>query len=144
MNNIFFIQATKREKIIVTLIGIATFVAFGTVTALWENPLFLRMTPVVSLDYIILSIESLLLGLLFGIKGSSCTPKKATLGGLLSFLGYGCSICNKILLLLLGSSFLLTYFEPIRHPIGGIGITLLIMALIQKHKIQPPPYIIKK
>jgi len=90
------------------------------------------MTEVNGWDYIILSFESLLIGLFFGIQAPHCATKKAGIGGVLGFVGFGCSVCNKILLLLFGSSFLLSYFEPVRHYAGALGLLLFSYALIQR------------
>ena len=104
----------------------------GTLTALWLNPYFIRMTPVTGWDYLILSLESMLIGLFFGIPKPRCASKKAGIGGVFGFLGFGCSICNKFLLLPLGSRFLLTYFEPIRYYIGATVILIFYFVLYQK------------
>lgn len=104
----------------------------GTLTALWENPLFIRMTPIYGLDYGLLAGESLLLGAYLGFQGGACMVKRTSLAGIFGFLGFGCSICNKILLLLFGSTFLLTYFEPIRHWVGLAGLGVLAYVLSRK------------
>jgi len=114
------------------IIASAAFLLLGAMTALWSNPFFMRMTEVSGWDYIILSFESLLIGLFFGIRAPHCATKKAGIGGVLGFVGFGCSICNKILLLLFGSSFLLSYFEPVRHYAGALGLLLFSYALIQR------------
>jgi len=114
------------------IIATIVFVMMGTLTALWNNPYFIRMTPVTGWDYVILSLESMLIGLFIGIRRPRCATKKAGIGGVFGFLGFGCSICNKLLLLLFGSSFLLTYFEPIRYYVGAIGILIFTFALYQK------------
>jgi hypothetical protein len=54
------------------------------------------------------------------------------IGGVLGFVGFGWSVCNTILLLLFGSSFLLSYFEPARHYAGALGLLLFSYALIQR------------
>ena len=114
------------------IIATIVFVMMGTLTALWNNPYFIRMTPVTGWDYVILSLESMLIGLFIGIRRPRCATKKAGIGGVFGFLGFGCSICNKLLLLLFGSSFLLTYFEPIRYYVGATGILIFSFALYQK------------
>lgn len=121
-----------KEWLKIILITLAVFAVFGTVTALWQNPFFTRMTPISWVDFVILSLEAVLLGLFFGISRSVCATKKMTAGGLFGFLGFGCSICNKLLLLLFSSSFLLTYFEPIKYYLGFLGILILAIALRQK------------
>ena len=126
------IEISYREWFISLSITVATFLLFGSVTALWSNPFFIRMTEVSDLDYVILSFETILIGLFFGIRAPKCAVKKAGFGGIFGFLGFGCSLCNKLLLLLFGSSFLLTYFEPIRYYVGVTGILIFSFALFQK------------
>ncbi len=110
----------------------SSFFAVGNNYCSLEQFLFIRMTEVNGWDYIILSFESLLIGLFFGIQAPHCATKKAGIGGVLGFVGFGCSVCNKILLLLFGSSFLLSYFEPVRHYAGALGLLLFSYALIQR------------
>ena len=125
------IEISYREWFISLSITVATFLLFDTVTALWSNPFFIRMTEVSDLDYVILGFETILIGLFFGIRVPKCAVKKAGFGGIFGFLGFGCSLCNKLLLLLFGSSFLLTYFEPIRYYVGVTGILIFSFALFQ-------------
>ena len=106
--------------------------SFCSFFAIGSNSFFIRMTVVNGWDYIILSFESLLIGLFFGMRAPHCATKKAGIGGVLGFVGFGCSVCNKILLLLFGSSFLLSYFEPVRHYVGALGLLLFSYALIQR------------
>ena len=54
--------------IIVTIV----FVMMGTLTAPWHKPYFISMTPVTGCDYLILSLESILFGLFFGISSPRC------------------------------------------------------------------------
>ena len=128
----FLKQISLNEWLSTLIIASAAFLLLGAMTALWSNPFFMRMTEVSGWDYIILSFESLLIGLFFGIRAPHCATKKAGIGGVLGFVGFGCSVCNKILLLLFGSSFLLSYFEPVRHYAGALGLLLFSYALIQR------------
>ena len=115
-------QFSLKEWLSTLIIASASFLLLGTITALWNNSFFIRMTEVNGWDYIILSFESLLIGLFFGIQAPHCATKKAGIGGVLGFVGFGCSFSNKILLLLFGSSFLLSYFEPVRHYASALGL----------------------
>ena len=128
----FLKQLSLKEWLSTLIIASAAFLLLGTITALWNNSFFIRMTEVNGWDYIILSFESLLIGLFFGIRAPHCATKKAGIGGVLGFVGFGCSVCNKILLLLFGSSFLLSYFEPVRHYAGALGLLLFSYAIIQR------------
>ena len=121
----FLKQISLNEWLSTLIISSAAFLLLGAMTALWSNPFFMRMTEVSRWDYILLSFESLLIGLFFGIQAAHCATKKAGIGGVLGFFGFSCSICNKILLLLFGSSFLLSYFEPARHYRRRIGFTFV-------------------
>ena len=114
------------------LIAAGTFVLFGTVTALWQNPFFTRMTPVSGYEYWLLTAESLLIGAYMAIKRPKHAGTCSTVGGVLGFLGIACPVCNKLLLLLFGSTLLLTYFEPIRLYVGILGIVLLAVAVYRK------------
>ena len=125
-------QLSLKEWLSTLIIASAAFLLLGTITALWNNSFFIRMTEVNGWDYIILSFESLLIGLFFGIRAPHCATKKAGIGGVLGLVGFGCPVCNKILLLLFGSSFLLSYFEPVRHYAGALGLLLFSYALIQR------------
>jgi hypothetical protein len=128
----FLKQISLNEWLSTLIIASAAFLLLGAMTALWSNPFFMRMTEVSGWDYIILSFESIMIGLFFGIRAPHCATKKAVIGGVLGFVGFGCSICNKILLLLFGSSFLLSYFEPVRHYVGALGILLFFSGLFQR------------
>lgn len=125
-------RISLREYLQALLIAVSVFLLFGTVTALWENPFFTRMTPVVGYEFILLALESVLLGLYFSVKRTACATKTSGAGGVLGFLGIACPACNKILLILFGAGFLLTCFEPVRLYVGLLGIGLLFFALEKK------------
>ena len=75
---------------------------------------------------------ALLIGTYMAIKRSKHAGTCSTVGGVLGFLGIACPVCNKLLLLLFGSTLLLTYFEPIRLYVGILGIVLLAVAVYRK------------
>lgn len=127
---------SKREIISVIVIATISFVFFGALTSVYENPIFNRMTPVYWFDYVFLVIESLLIGLYFGVKSPVCMSKRAGAGGVMGFLGFACPVCNKLLVLLFGAGFLLTYFEPIRPFVGLLGILLLSYVVYRKFSIK--------
>ncbi len=103
-------------------IALASFIGLGTVAALWENPLFIRMTPVGDFEILLLGALSVLLGVYTVIRRPFCSIKAAGAGGVLGFLGVACPVCNKILLLLFGGELLLTYYEPVRIYLAAAGV----------------------
>ena len=123
---------TAKEIFLSFLVAGGAFVLMGTMTALWKNPFFTRMTPTSGYELWLLVAESLLLGFYFGIRRSKEKGTCSTVGGVLGFLGIACPVCNKILLLLFGSTFLLSYFEPVRLYVGLLGISLLSYGLYRK------------
>ena len=103
-------------------VAVGSFVALGTVAVLWENPLFVRMTPAGDLEIVFLGLLSVLLGIYVAIRRPFCSAKTAGVGGVLGFIGVACPVCNKILLLLFGGELLLTYFEPVRLYVAAVGV----------------------
>ncbi len=113
-------------------VALASFAALGTMAALWENPLFIRMTPAGDLEIALLGALSLLLGVHVGIRRPLCSVKTMTTGSVLGFIGVACPVCNKILLLLFGGELLLTYFEPVRIYVAGAGVLLAVAAVMHE------------
>ena len=111
---------------------LAAAIAFGllgSVSALWDNPLFIRMTPAGDFEIVLLGAMSLLIGAYVAIRRPFCSVKMAGGGSLLGFIGVACPVCNKVLLLLFGGELLLTYFEPVRIYVAVAGTLVIAMAL---------------
>lgn len=107
------------------LVAVLAFVALGTVSALWTNPFFMRMTPAGGWEIGLLGALALLSGVYVAMRRPACADRTAGVGGVLGFLGVACPVCNKILLLLFGGELLLTYFEPIRIYVAAAGTAIL-------------------
>ncbi len=101
------------------------FTGLGTVAALWENPLFTRMTPTGRFEIATLLLLSALAGVYVGLPQAGCGTRTAGVGGVIGFLGVACPLCNKILLLVFGGALLLQYYEPMRPYLALGGIALL-------------------
>ena len=122
------------------IFSIGFFIVFGVVTVLIPNQFFVRMAQINYLDYIFLVLTSILLGTYVSFykyqkKHLNNTSTAAVYGGgIFGFLGFGCAVCNKILILLLGVAGVLTYVEPYRPFIGFAGIGLMSYAVYSKVK----------
>ena len=104
------------------------FLLLGTVAALWPNPLFVRMTPAGGWEIGLLAVTALLGGAWVAIRRPFCPTKGAGAGGILTFLGIACPVCNKILLLIFGGELLMAWYEPVRLYVALAGA--LIMAAV--------------
>ena len=118
------VEAIARGVTVAT----AMFAALGTAAALWENPLFMRMTPTGDFEITALLLQSLLAGLYVGLP-TRCGVRTAGAGGVIGFLGIACPVCNKILMILFGSALLLEYYEPARLYLALGGVALLAVAI---------------
>ena len=115
--------------------GALSAVLVGVPTDVIPTTWFTRMTPVRAQDYVFLVLTALL-GAALGAsyarpRTASCPlPQGKTFGGgLLSAFAIGCPICNKLVVLLLGVSGALTYFEPLQPFLGVASLVLLALAV---------------
>ncbi len=118
------IQLTAGRIIKGVIVSAVMFGVLGTVSAIWENQFFIRMTPAGNAEIWILLVLSALIGVFVAVRRPGCSGKRAAAGGVLGFLGIACPVCNQILLLVFGGDLLLTYFEPIRIYVATIGVGL--------------------
>lgn len=110
-------------------VAAAMFAALGTVAALWQNPLFMRMTPTSGFEIALLLLQSALAGVYVGLPRNPCGKRTAGVGAIIGFLGIACPVCNKLLVVLIGSALLLEYFEPVRLYVALGGAVLLAAAV---------------
>ncbi len=106
----------------------------GLPTALIPNLLFSRMIPPDTVDYIIFAATIVLAGALaasYAWPVACPLPQgRTTLGTVATYFAVGCPVCNKLVLLLLGTSGALQWFAPIQPLLGVLGIGLLAWALV--------------
>ena len=116
--------------------ALASGVVVGIPTAMIDNPVFVRMTPIRSQDYVIWLATALLAGLIIGTYAVSTDANQKPLlsGGLLSAFAVGCPVCNKLVVLLIGTSGALSFFAPLQIYIGLAALTLLAYT-----PLAPPP-----
>ncbi|HLF79960.1 MAG TPA: hypothetical protein VJB57_20975 [Dehalococcoidia bacterium] len=108
-----------------------TLVVVGIPAAIISNPIFVRMTPIRLQDYLIWVATALLAGLVIGTLAVSSGGNQKPLlsGGVLSALAVGCPVCNKLVVLLIGTSGALTFFAPLQLYLGMLALALLAYTL---------------
>jgi hypothetical protein len=139
---------TPRRWAAAALAAAGSFVLLGVPTAMIPNPVFARKIEAPAWTYPSLALTAVLAGLLLatyvraeardgstsGVAGGldETSPEEArsfTLGGLLAFFAIGCPTCNKLVLLALGTSGAITWFEPVQPLLSLAGIAVLTWAL---------------
>ncbi|MEK6826680.1 MAG: hypothetical protein AABX90_03555 [Nanoarchaeota archaeon] len=131
-----------KPVIIGSIVGLITFTVFGILTVIIPNNFFIRMTPIYWYDYIFLVLTSALIGIYVGFwyytkkTTSKCRygAVGGTAGGLFSF---GCPICNKLLVLLLGFTGVMTYFAPLQPILGIASISVLGFVVYKQYQLLP-------
>ncbi|HET9017538.1 MAG TPA: hypothetical protein VFN57_18200 [Thermomicrobiaceae bacterium] len=123
-----------RVVVYAVLAGVFTLLAVGIPTVLIPNHLFSRAVPTRPVDYVIYGITVALaavLGAAYALPAACpLRTNRLTAGGFLSFLAVGCPVCNKVVVLLIGATGALTYFQPIQPLLGVAGIVLLASGLV--------------
>ncbi|MDX1889699.1 hypothetical protein [Mycolicibacterium sp. 050158] len=127
----------RRRWIAAGAAALATIVLVGVPTDLIDTPLFSREVPPTWWSWPVLMLTATLTGLLVATyvatppaTGSDRSASRAGgVGGLLSFFAVGCPVCNKLVLLALGTSGALRWFQPVQPVLSVAGLLLLGWAL---------------
>lgn len=111
--------------------ALSTALLVGLPTDVLPNPLFSRSVPVQWWNYPTLAVTAALAGVVLATyirepaSGHAPTTGRLTVGGVLSFFAVGCPVCNKLVLLLLGTSGALTYWAALQPLIAVASVVLL-------------------
>ncbi len=111
-------------------VGLLMFISLGTVTAVWANPLFVRMIPIGPWEFGATVLTALLAGVTAALWVPQCRLRTSGTGGMASFLGIACPICNKVLMLAFGGPALLAWFDPLRPYLATAGVVIMAFAAI--------------
>lgn len=130
-----------RRWLVALVAAIFSGLALGLPTDVIPNPVFGRQgTPVEPWAIPVLLVTSLLSGLLVAtyVRLDDASQETEELdrpgrfgsfGGLLSFFAIGCPICNKLVIIALGTSGALTWFAPVQPFLGIIALVMMAWAL---------------
>ncbi len=118
--------------------ALLVYVLVAIPTVLIPNTFFSREIPPMWWSYAALGISSLLTGLLVAtyvaspITRAGATNKTGVFASFLTFFAVGCPVCNKIVLLVLGSAGAMKFFEPVQPILAVLSIGLLVWALLRR------------
>jgi hypothetical protein len=125
----------------------ATFLLLGTVTAVIANPVFGRSIPPTDWALEVLIITSILSGLLAATYVRNVGPApiapvvrqplpdqrtgvRGGVGAALAYFAIGCPVCNKLVLVALGSTGAVQFFAPVQPYLAVAGVAVLTWALL--------------
>jgi len=148
---------TTRQRTAAVVGAIVVALGIGLPTDVIPNPVFGRPVPVTWWSYPVLVITAVLGGLLIatyvrvtpkdpkalsGQTGTAVTgadadseieidapSRQGSIGGLLSFFAVGCPVCNKLVVVALGTTGARQWFEPLQPILALLSILLLGYAL---------------
>ncbi len=121
-------------------VAVLTLVVTAVPTAMIPTPFFSRDVPTTAWAWPVLTLTSLLAGLVTATyvarhdpgEGGERGSRLGTVGAITTFFAVGCPVCNKIVLLALGYSGALQYFAPTQPYLAATAIALLGWALVTR------------
>lgn len=133
-----FRQWTLWHITVVGVAGLATYFLLGVPTDVVNNRVFGRSIDPTPWSLPVLIATAVLSGLLaatyVGVSVYDSTAKLGTLGGALSFFAIGCPVCNKLVLIALGTTGAINFFGPLQPYLAVAGLLLLTWAVLRRLK----------
>jgi threonine/homoserine/homoserine lactone efflux protein len=135
---------TSRQALAAVIATFGVALAIGVPTDVIPNPVFGRPVPVTWWSYPTLAITAILGGLLAAtyvreptaigpgpavVDEVDASTRTGGVAGLLSFFAVGCPVCNKLVLVALGTTGARQWFEPVQPLLAVASIGLLWWAL---------------
>lgn len=127
-----------RRWLVAAATATLVYVAVAIPTVLIPNPWFAREIPPTWWSHPSLAASAILTGLLLAsyvaspLGAARKTNKAGVMGSVITFFAVGCPVCNKLVLIALGSAGATTYFEPVQPLLALLSIGLLVWALLRR------------
>ncbi|KAB7746633.1 hypothetical protein GA707_02220 [Nostocoides sp. F2B08] len=129
---------SPRRWLVAALAALGTVLLIGLPTVLIPNPVFGREIPMTWWAWPTLLVAAALSGLLTatyvrqpnlsGLEEDDGT-KSGMVGGVLTFFAVGCPVCNKVVLVALGSAGAMQWFAPLQPVLAVAAVAALAWAL---------------
>lgn len=133
-------QWTTWHVVVAAMAALATYFLLGVPTDVVNNGVFGRSIAVTPWSMPVLIATAVLSGLLaatyVGVSLFDSTAKMGAVGGALSFLAIGCPVCNKLVLIALGTTGAVNFFGPLQPYLAFAGVALLTWALLRRLRNQ--------
>jgi hypothetical protein len=131
---------SARRWLIAGAAAVVVALLVGLPTDVIPNPVFGRPVPVTWWSYPVLVATAALGGLLAATyvrePGASAETgdderpaRRGGIAGLLSFFAVGCPVCNKLVVIALGTVGARQWFEPVQPLLAALSIVLMAIAL---------------
>lgn len=125
-----------QQWLVAAVGGLVTFLALGLPTDVIDNPVFGRAIDETPWSMPVLVVTAILGGVLIATyvrpQPFDRAAKAGTIGGALSFFAIGCPVCNKVVLVALGTTGAVNFFEPIQPYLAVAGIAALSWAVYRR------------
>ncbi|MEY3805852.1 MAG: hypothetical protein RIR69_664 [Actinomycetota bacterium] len=131
-------QWTTWHVTVAVVAGFATYFLLGIPTDVVDNRVFGRSIEPTPWSMPVLIATAVLSGLLAAtyVNGTvyDSTAQLGTVGGALSFFAIGCPVCNKLVLIALGTTGAINFFGPLQPYLAVAGLVLLAWAVVRRLK----------
>lgn len=128
-----------RRWVVAAGTAMVTYLVVAVPTDLIDTPVFSREVPPTWWAQPVLIITAVLAGLLTATYVSrpdgpsrQNTVRLGGAGAIVSIFAVGCPVCNKLVLIALGTSGAMQFFEPIQPYLAAASIGLLVWALTRR------------
>jgi hypothetical protein len=133
-----------------TLASVGALLAFGLVSAIIPNPVFGRQIPPDAFAIAVWLASAPLMGVVVATYLAPAPvaiaslreqedPRRSWLGyagAIGTFLAVGCPVCNKVALVLLGTSGALNLWAPLQPVVGALSLVLLCATLTWRLRVR--------
>ena len=113
--------------------AVVTFLAIGLPTDLIPNPIFGRAIEPTWWSMPVLVATSIIGGLLLAtyvnVQGFDRPARVGGIGGLLAYFAVGCPVCNKAVLIALGTTGAMNWFAPVQLYLAIVALLVMMYAL---------------